>query len=63
MSIENHPNIHAVNLMVEIGRLINDNLRGKALKVKHPSLPYELFGDEIMEFITKISEKLDSRIE
>lgn len=59
LSKENHPNIHAVNTMIEIGKVINENLRGNALAKRTPSLPYILLGDEIQEFIVKISEKLD----
>jgi hypothetical protein len=58
MSLENHPNIHAVNFVLEVVDSYHRNLRGKANKNNCPDI-----RNEISEFFQKVGEKLDKFIE
>jgi hypothetical protein len=58
MSIENHPNLHAIKLGVEIYTSICKSLRGNAtVRDVTPSL-----DDLIVEFVEKVEDKIDCNV-
>lgn len=59
MSIENHPNINAAGLAAEIVVAFKKYLRGEA--GKHDCEALDFVQEDIVEFVTKISEDLDQR--
>jgi len=57
MSIENHPNVHAVKLMLEVNSLLKSCLRGKA-ESQAKNIEFLLLK-ESRKFAEKMSEKID----
>ncbi|MFA5766510.1 MAG: hypothetical protein WC919_01125 [Candidatus Paceibacterota bacterium] len=57
MSIENHPNFHAVNFTTQITAAFYESLRGGANKDNAPDI-----ADEIVEFVARIENRVDSRV-
>jgi len=57
MSIENSPNIQAVELTVDIIESYVSNLRGKAAEDKPKAL--RILTSKIVKFVTNLSEELD----
>lgn len=61
MSIENHPNINAAGFTADIIRSFFEHLRGRANLNQHNRADAsEVMHNEVVAFVTKISEKLDS---
>ena len=60
MSIQAHPNIHAVKTMHDVQKVLLENLRGLAEKHKK-DLEFFLL-DEACKFAIHVSEKLDDAI-
>ena len=54
MSIENHPNFHAVKFVTGVMTAYYESLRGKASEEHHPDI-----RDLVIEFSTRIEEKTD----
>ena len=57
MSIENHPNIHAVGFTVDIIESFQARLRGEAAKDQQRA--FEVLNTKIVTFVSDISEDLD----
>jgi len=57
MSIENHPNFHAVNFTTQITAAFYESLRGGANKDNAPNIT-----SEIVEFVARIEDKVDSEV-
>jgi len=57
MSIENHPNIHAVALSLDIQTSIRKHLRGKA-KGRENEV-FEKLKDLVIDFVADVSTKID----
>lgn len=55
MSLENHPNFHAVNFALEVMKAYRNSLRGLGIKIGFS----DKVGDMIAEFTGKIEEEVD----
>lgn len=60
MSIDNHPNVNAVSLMLEIQKAIMNNMRGRA-EVNKKAIEFDVM-DLSRRFAIEVSEYLDGRI-
>ena len=63
MSIENHPNFHAVSFVAKLIEAYYESLRGKASKDNAPA-PTALFSNfvlDVEEMVDKYVEKNNSR--
>jgi malonyl CoA-acyl carrier protein transacylase len=58
MSIENHPNLHAVGMTVDITSSLMNRLRGKAAEQPVADV-LGLLKEDIQDFVVKVSTKLD----
>lgn len=58
MSLENHPNIHAVGMTIDVTDIIRKRLRGDAAEKEFGDILPEL-SDDIQDFVLCISCKLD----
>lgn len=54
VSIDNHPNLHVINTMLEIEQVISDNVRGKGL---------ELDKEELLEIAKELAEKAEELVD
>ena len=61
MSVENHPNLHAVGFTVDIIDAFQKRLRGNAKAAKMQESLAVLTDELLTEFVTKLSEDLDKR--
>lgn len=59
MSIENHPNIHAVGMTMDITSSLMHRLRGDAAEVPIGEI-FTLLHEEIQDFVVNVSTKLDA---
>lgn len=60
MSVENHPNFHAVGFLMDIYSSFEERVRGEAAKAGMPEL-LPLIADRITEFVNEIDEILDKK--
>lgn len=60
MSIENHPNIQAVALSVDIQTSIREHMRGKAKESENEV--FDGITDLIVNFVADVSTKLDELV-
>ena len=66
MSLEDHPNIHAVGFSVDITTSLRKHLRGKALEnleKKELAIGDEKITNLIVDFVADISTRLDEIVE
>lgn len=54
MSIKNHPNLHVINVMFAIEKVISDNVRGRGLG---------LVESEILEIAKELAEKAEELVD
>ena len=59
MSLENHPNLHAVGLAVDIIRAIESRLRGVAPKYVKKIMGSKDLSDLIVDFTTEVEDEVD----
>lgn len=60
MSKDNHPNVHAVKLMLEVSKTTMDCLRGPA-ELRKKDLEFQIL-DKCRRFVIEISEFLDDEM-
>jgi hypothetical protein len=60
MSIENHPNLHAVGLLVDIHNSLEKRIRGKAAEAGIKEV-FPLLSDKIEAFVNDLDVLLDSK--
>lgn len=58
MSVENHPNLHAVGLTLDISNALIHRVRGEAAEVPFAEI-LKTLEQEIQDFVVGISIKLD----
>jgi len=58
MSLERHPNFHAVNFTTQIMSAYYESLRGKANKDNAPTI-----SEEVVGFVCRIEEMVDKVVE
>ena len=63
MSIEAHPNIHAVGLTMDIFEVIDNRLRGDGDDYKKKIMGNNEIGKKIRDFVVDISIKIDEIVE
>jgi len=63
MSVENHPNIHAVGLTVDIIQAIDNRLRRDGDDYKKIIMGNNEIGEKIADFVVDISTKIDEIVE
>lgn len=61
MSIENHPNLHTVGLLVDITRALELRLRGRAAELKNQTMALML--PRIESFVNEMDEHIDIAME
>lgn len=59
MSKENHPNIHAVKVTIELINSINSNLRGDAGKHKMEVMSKIFSSKTVVDFVADLSLEID----
>lgn len=59
MSIENHPNIHAVKVTMELINSISSNLRGNASEHKMEVISKILSSRTVVDFVADLSGEID----
>lgn len=62
MSVERHPNIHAVGFTMDIFSSFKDRLRGPAAALVNRQAAMTILSEEITNFIVKVSTRLDDEI-
>lgn len=60
MSAENHPNIHAVGMTIDVVDSVLRRIRGKAAEVPFAEI-LKTLDQDIQDFVVAISTKLDER--
>ena len=58
MSVEDHPNLHAVGLLTDVTLALENRLRGNACCVDHATV-YKITAPVILRFIEELEELLD----